>query len=218
MALPIVDKSLFPNVPELPGVPSINRLNDKILFLEPANVFTSQLNRVPFLRGILQYAFADVWGVFDSTGEQIIVADTFFELNQSSASKVSTFLIEEGTFANYNKVDQSDETTIVMIKTGSPSELGDYISEVEKLKLSLDIVSIVMPERTLKSRNLESYSYDRRNSDGTNSIVFRLNFIEVREVSLTFSTRTIPAASTMQDRGQQQPKEVEVSTLAKFLS
>lgn len=218
MPLPIVDKTLFPNVPNVPGVPPLTRLNDKILFLEPANIFTSQLNRVPYLSGILQYAFADVWGIFDEDGNQILVADTLFELSQDASTKVSTFLIEEGTFSNYNKVDHSENTTIVLIKTGSPSTLSTYISEIEALKVSTDLVSIVTPERTFTSRNLESYSYNRRTIEGTNSITFRLNFIEIREVSLAFSTRTIPSASYMQDRGQQQPQDINESILSKLIT
>jgi hypothetical protein len=216
MPLPTVPKGAFPNVPNVPGVPPLDRLGGKIAFLEPANIFSSQLLRVPYLQGILQAAKAEVWGVFNKASESVIVANVFMELSQSSASKIARFYVEDGTFANYNKVQEPDETTIVMVKTGTAAELGQYISEVEALKRSTELFDIVTPERILKDVNLETYDYARRRDDGVNLITFNMNFIEIREVALTYSNRTIPSAAALQDRGQQQPKEPRVSLLSKL--
>lgn len=216
MPLPTIPKNFFPNVPNVPGVPPLDRLGDKIAFLEPANVFSSQLQKVPYLRGILQAAKAEVWGVFNKGGDQVIEATVFEEMSRDATSKIARFFVEEGTFANYNKVQEPDETSIIMIKTGTAAELGVYMSEVEALKRSVDLFDIVTPERSLTDVNLESYNYARRRADGVNMITFNMSFVEVRQVALAYSNNTIPSASPLQDRGQQQLKEVRTSVLSKL--
>lgn len=216
MPLPTIPKSPFPNVPNVPGVPPLDRLAGKQAFLEPANVFSSQLQKVPYLRGILQAANAEVWGVFDSNNEKVIVATTFVELGHNASSKIARFFMEQGTFANYNKVNESNETSILMIKQGTFDELGVYINEVEALKRSTGLFDIVTPERVFTSVNLESYDYKRSVADGVNMIAFNMHFVEVREVALAYSTRTVPEAATNQDRGLQQAKEPRTSIASKL--
>ena len=216
MPLPVIPKDVFPNVPNVPGVPPLDRLGNKFALLEPSNVFSSQLQKVPYLRGILQAAKAEVWGVFNKDGDQVIVANVFEEMSRDASAKVARFFVEEGTFASYNKVNNPDETTIIMVKTGTAYELGTYMSEVEALKKSTELVDIITPERSLTDVNLESYNYARRRADGVNMITFNLSFVEVRQVTLAYSNRTIPSASALQDRGQQQAKAVRTSVLSKL--
>ena len=215
MPIPTVPKGL-PTVPNVPGVPPLDRLGDKSALLEPANVFSSSIQKVPYLRGILQAASAEKWGVFNKGGDQVIVSESFSELSFNGPAKIARFYVEKGTFANYNKVIDPDETTVVLIKTGTYYELGTYIDEVEKLRQSVELYDIVTPERSLTNVNLESFDYSRRRSEGVNLIQFNLHFIEIREVELAYSTETIPIASSSQDRGQQQAKEPRVSILSKL--
>lgn len=216
MPLPVIPKNVFPNVPDVPGVPPLDRLDTKIAFLEPANVFSSQLQKVPYLRGILKAAQAEKWGVFKKDGTAVIVANVFMEMSHTASSKIARFFVEQGTFANYNKVNESDETSIVMIKTGTFAELGEYINEVDALKKSTELFDIVTPEKTFTDVNLESFDYARRQSDGVNLIQFNMQFVEIRQVALAFSNKTIPSAASLQDRGQQQPKAPRVSVLSKL--
>lgn len=215
MPLDTIPKGL-PNVPNVPGVPPLDRLNDKIALLEPANIFTSSLQKVPYLRGILQASQAEVWGIFEKSGNQVIIADVFSELSRSAPSKIARFYVEEGTFANYNKVVDPDEVTVVLVKTGTYGQLNVYLEEIETLRKSIDLYDVVTPEKTLTNVNLESFDYSRTKQNGVNLIQFNLHFVEIREVALAYSTKTVPIAATSQDKGQQQAKEPRVSILSKL--
>lgn len=215
MPLPTIPKGL-PDVPDVPGVPPLDRLGNKVALLEPANIFQSSIQKVPYLRGVLQAAQAEVWGIFTKGGEQVIVPDVFNDLSHSAQTKVARFYVEEGTFANYNKVEEAEETTVVLIKTGTYEQLTEYLEEVRAIKSSIELYDIVTPERSITDVNLESFDYTRTRSGGTNMITFNLHFVEIREVAIAYSTRTIPVAAQSQDRGQQQPKEPNVSILSKL--
>ncbi len=213
MAPPLIPKNVFPNVPNVPGVPPLSRGASQQALLEPANVFTSQLRRVPYLQGILQAASAEVWGIFTKDGTRVLEADTFQEASVNANGKVARFFLERGSFANYNKVDESDEVGVVMIKTGTFDELGEFLDELESIKNSIDLYDVVTPERAHTDVNLESYNYSRTRQDGVNMIVCDLSFVEIRQRALEFTNVTIPDGATTQDRGLQQAEEPQQSVL-----
>lgn len=205
----------FPNLPNVPGVPAINRLNTKAALLDPVNVFNAALTRVPYLEGLLQFALAEKWGIYDTNGNLVLEPDTIISIGRNAPTRVAEFQIEQGSFASYNKVRESEKYPVVMIKTGSSSERSAFIAQVEELRDTTKVVNVVTPEKTAVNYTLESINYVRSTQDGVTMIVFNLVFVEIREVSILFTTQPLPSLSNSTQRGLQQAKIPRASILSK---
>ncbi len=203
----------FPNIPNVPGVPAVGRTNTKVALLEPGNVFSAAVLRVPYLQGILQAASSEKWGLYDKQGLLALEPTTVVDINRSSSSKIARFPVESGSYANYNKVQESDEVIITMIKSGTYSELSDFISRLESIKKDLNLYDVVTPEKTILNINVESFDYPRTISDGVTLISFTISAVEIREVSQAFSGTTIPSIAKSVGRGKQQPQKPRTSLL-----
>ena len=203
----------LPNIPNVPGVPQVNRLNTKVAFLEPGNVISAAVIKVPYLQGILQASSSERWGIYDIDGNLILEPTTIMSIEDSSPSKVTTIKIEGGSFASYNKVQESEKYQVTMIKSGTFSELKDFKAQLRKLKQSTELLNVVTPEDTRLSSTLESFTNNRSTADGVNMIVFNTTWVEIREVSLAFSTTTIPTVAASTSRGKQQPQKPRSSLL-----
>lgn len=93
-------------------------------------------SRIPFVSDLLKYAdktllnnqFFGDWDIYDSkTNQKIVRFDTFLGYDYSDDVSIMGHPIEKGSFANYNKVVDPANVSIILAKSGFPYEIrGSY--------------------------------------------------------------------------------------------
>ena len=111
-------------------------------------------------------------------------------------------------------------------RTGKSDELAAFLTALDKLAESTDLVSIVTPEKTFLDYNLVSYDYDRKAENGVDRLLVGLMLQEIRQVDPQYSNETIkpiskaqaknPTDASTTDAGKQQGQTTQKSTLKKL--
>jgi hypothetical protein len=191
--------------PDFPGVPPL--LNNPL----PAAALLAS----PVLSNLLDM-LAPKWGIFTESGAQAVVPDSFLELDYVNSSNIPTYPQEQGAFASYNKVPNPRAHSIGMSKGGSKKEMTDFLTLLESLGDSLDLFTIVTPNRSYPRTNIDKCEYRRSSFGGAGIIVATIHFTEIRQASAAFSqpggvsaTDTVPSAQAQVDNGQTYPSLVQ---------
>ena len=197
--------------PNYPGVPP----------LQSATVAAAALVVTPALTNLLDL-FAQNWGIFsqpvtaNAQSVQVIVPDNFLELDYVNSSSIPTFPQEQGAFASYNKVQNPRSHTVTMSKGGSKKDMADFVATLETLESSLDLFTIVTPNKSYINANIDKCEYHRTAVSGAGMIIATLHFTEIRQASAIFSqpgavnaTDTVPSAQAQVSNGQVYPSLVQ---------
>jgi len=197
----------FPNFPGIPAL--LNR---------PATA-GAVLVAAPLVSNLLDL-LAPKWGVFftagDKVGAQAIMPDSFLDLDYANSSNVPAYPQEQGAFASYNKVQNPRSYSIGMSKGGSKKAMTDFLTLLESLQASLDLFTIVTPNRSYPRANIDKIEYRRTSFNGAGIIIVTMHFTEIRQAIAAFSqpgsvsaTATVPSAQAVLDNGQTYPSVVQ---------
>lgn len=228
----------FPNVPQLPGVPQLNR---SLQF--PAGP-PPVLGDVIALGRLLQSIFAKpVWGIYaqppltapkDPNADpnaleeveirdkpQLLVKpDSIINFNYKHEWTVSDYPIADGSFASFNKVDTPFEIQLRLSKGGSLAERTAFVASIEAIAGTLDFYRIITPEKTYFNCNITRYEVARRGAPGAYWLSeVDLFFRDVRVVYPEYSTTgadtahakaagALPVENTGLVSGLQAPKSI----------
>lgn len=168
----------------------------------------------------LQRSTTGNWTITGADGQSLAVFDTFFGCDYRGESKVASKPVENGGFASYNKSASPDIVNVALGKTGKSAELTALLDALQQLRDSVDLVSVVTPEKTFLDYSLESYDYQRSASAGVDRLLVSLRLVEVKQVSPDYSNEQIPAPKKASDKasvnaGKQQPQETDEATRAR---
>jgi hypothetical protein len=232
MALLPIPKARYPNVPNMPGVPTLKRGNTQ------SPVTQAILGKV---QGEIWRALTteNNWGIFSVSGEPLVLADSVIEVSYENSSKISQHPVAAGSFASYNKVASPFATTVRLSKGSGVKALGelanvlqngignigkgalnarsDFLEVIDDLSKSTTLVHVVTPEKTYTHCNIEKYSYRREQSNGAHMLIVDINLVEVRETKVSYSnSETVvatdnskqPEAKSPENNGKVQPQPV----------
>lgn len=181
MALPNILVPKYPTVPSLSGVPALLR--------NPlAAAAVTALS--PLISSFLG-SFAQVWGVFDAQGNQVLTPDTFLALEYTNSRRISNFPVEQGSFASYNKVNDPFSGTVRMAVGGTLSAREQFLQDLQVLSDSLDLYTLVTPEASYPNVNMERFDYRRETTNGAGVIVASCHFVEIRQAQTAYSGQTL---------------------------
>lgn len=204
--------TMFPLVPKVPGVPALARnASNSITGLAKSivGVIGSLTGDFDFLSsdgpGVSSLTEAPRWGLFDEGGTQIIVPDSFLGLDSLKEYRVSDYPIEEGGFESYNKVEVPFVGKILFAKGGDEAERTQFLSQIEQAIKSLDVYSLVTPEKSYASVNVTHRDYRRTVNNGVTMLTVEVWVEEIRNtVTASFSNTQAPeGAATVNDGGVQ---------------
>lgn len=197
--IPIV-KSLYPKVPAVAGVPTLLRSGAQIF-----DTFTLGLLDATGLVNSLLGVEADRYSVYDQEGKKIAKYESVVSVRFRDSADVSTYPVERGSFAAYNKVDGPFAVEVVLRCAGKVQDRNDFQSDLRDAKKSLTLYSIVGEDHAFRRANLISIDWVRE--DVTAGVVEAgCTFMEIRErESAAFSQPLIPGASKLKEQGQLQP-------------
>ena len=196
---PAVSVTTYPSIPSLPGVPPVVR--------DPLAAVAAVA--APAIQSFLSL-FAQTWGVFDENGVQVLEPDSFLGIEFINAYNISSYPVEKGSFANYNKVNNPFYATVKLAKGGTTEDRAAFLDALSEIAKSLDLYTIVTPEDTYSNVNLEQFDYYRETKDGAGIIIANCRFIEIREAQSEPSlkqaqTGQSPTSSAEINSGQVKP-------------
>ena len=184
MAKPPIDVALYPDVPAVRGVPQLRRpltQNElRVLAFATAAIsgrlWQSAKNRPR-------------WGIFNANNEVVVDPDSFLALDNRNEFRVSDFPVQQGAFASYNKVATPFELVLRLSKAGTLDSRTRFLSDIDAALKTLDLFTIITPERSYLNVNLIRYEVTRRGKDGAYFLTdVDLYFREIREVAAQYST------------------------------
>lgn len=191
---------LFPNVPDLPGVPPLKRkITSAVLAATPL-----------FVKDLFSFGVAPTWGIFDSKGNLYLQPDSFLGMEYRNGCTVSDYPVEQGAFNTYNKVQTPFEATVSLAKGGEAADRAKFLLAVENIFATTNLYTIITPELTYSDVTITRYDYERRTRNGANFIVAHIQFIQVRQ-NPTPGAYSQPTATSAAHQGQ-------VSVLSKISS
>jgi hypothetical protein len=139
----------------------------------------------------------NIWGVFDVNGNLVVDVDTIASVDYSNESRVSSFPVEEGAFASYNKVTTPYSVHLEMVVGGDRLRLSNFLDKLEQLlNDTQNLYSVVTPERTYLNSTVKRFSYKRKASHGQDMIAALVELYEVRVVSPQYSSVAIALPPT----------------------
>lgn len=212
----------YPDVPQLPGVPQLNRSSAFPAGTPPILSGALALGRL--VLALLQKA---QWGIYkDTTAEDaaearrveeinndddednneivvagstkppqpVLIPDSFRTFMFNQEWSVTDAPTEEGGFASYNKVNNPFDVVCRLTKGGSRRDRSEFLEKLDALGNSLQLLRLVTPEREYKSMNLVRYSIRREEQRGA----YWFGEIDVyfREIRFVQSQYTQSASST----------------------
>ncbi|SDR17796.1 phage baseplate protein [Paraburkholderia tuberum] len=187
----------FPNVPLLPGVPDLNRLPLAIGVRTGVTQFLQSIDYFGLLPGE-----APLWVVVDQQGVVRITPDSVADLSYRGENRVATYPVEEGGFASFNKTAVPQELTLRLTCGGKNMSRELFLQELKFLRSSLELVTVVTPDETLDSYNIDRVDYKRTNTNGVSLIIAEVHFVEVRvSASATYANTVEPSGNDPQSRG-----------------
>lgn len=176
MPLPIIPKSLYPLVPNAPGVPALLRQGAQLLdtltlgYLGLGDALTSLIGAEPVK-----------WGVFNSNGDKIAPYDSISAVGYQNESRISDYPLEKGSFASYNRVDNPFDVVVTLVCGGTEEQRAAFTVAIEAARKSLQTYTVMTPEYTYRNINFIGIAWQRSLRDGAYMITAHLTGREVRE-------------------------------------
>lgn len=161
---------VFPNVPDLPGVPPLQRK------ITSAAIAAGAL----YVKDLFPSAQAPSWGVYDASGKLFLEPDSFLGLRYRNQNYISDYPVEEGAFSTYNKVQTPFDAWVSLSKGGTLNERQNFLKNVEKMFADIALYTLITPELTYPDVSVENYDYERRVRNGAHIIVTHIRFKQVR--------------------------------------
>jgi hypothetical protein len=186
----------FPDVPDVPGVPNVPRQIGAIT-PDAGDELTSDS---------AIYNPAPQWAIVDSTGDAALSPDSVVELEYRGEMRICSHPVEQGSFASYNKIAVPFDVRVVLSCNGNgPMSRDQFLSAIETMRESTDLVSIVTPDDVYQNCNLVHVDYRRDARQGVSLILVQLWFQEVRQGSSTTTSTAQPDGADSSQQGQVSP-------------
>lgn len=138
----------------------------------------------------------------DNAGEPVFDVDSFVEVKFADVAKVSSFPVENGGFAAYNKVVEAYQPKIKLAVKGQLRILS-FLRQLALELRSTNLYNIWTPENYYVNVTLEKYDYQRTAKGGLTLLVAELTFIQVVQVTPQYATATINRPKKAGDAGKE---------------
>ena len=130
-------------------------------------------------------------------GRALIEFTSMLEMSMSGNSSLPDEPLEKGSFATYNRTQQSDSVTARLGIEGDAAELQRAQDTLRELKAGTETFSLATPDYEHKNLALEGFDYVRDVSAGSGILIVDLRLKEIREVETASAVVAIsPTAST----------------------
>lgn len=151
------------------------------------------------------------WTLLDEGGMTAVSFTSFLDIDYTNEGKALSYPVEQGGFANYNKVESPLGISVTLATQGLDSDFEYILERLDEYKGKAVKLSVVTPSALYESMTLETYSYRRTQDAGAGMLVVELSLVEVREVETQVTTTVItkpknPTSSSTVNTGKTQPQ------------
>lgn len=179
--------ALFPNVPDVPGVPPL---------LRNPNVAIAAISLL--VRDALAFFLGSgptQWGIFKN-GFPVVLADSVISFDYKQDWSLSDYPVEQGKFETYNKVNSPFHTRVRFSSGGDESTRSNFIESIAAIAGTTDLFDVVTPEKVYQGVNVAHYDYRRTAASGLGLIVVDVWLLEVRDTATATFTNTNQGLTT----------------------
>lgn len=132
------------------------------------------------------------WGIYEpGTETPILEVDSVVELGVNGSAEASSYKIETGSFASYNKVRNPTAILLRVTKEGQAITRASIVNWLELNVSAASMFDVVMPEKRYTNYTVVDYRILRNSSSGAGLIVADITVQEVRESVATYSNSNI---------------------------
>ena len=133
--------------------------------------------------------------------------DSFISLNGNHSSQVVKNAIEGGAFRSVNKIKDPDKVVIELAKGGYRSAIEEVLTNLRKYQNSIATCYVITPFGMLKNLNLIGLEYSFSSDNGSNLLLAKLTFQEIRYGNVQNSNKKtkVPGTAKKQDMGRKSP-------------
>ncbi len=183
----------MPDVPRLPGVPSLSSYASGVVTLLVSDA----------VRGLLEW-LNPKWGLYKN-GIPVVVADSVATFGYKQDWVIADYPLEGGKFESYDKVFVPFNVQLRFASGGSVSVRQKLLSSIEAIAGSLETFDAITPERIYSSVNVMHYDYSRESSRGLGLLVVDVMLQQVRVAAAgAFSNTKSPNGESPVNIGQVQ--------------
>lgn len=143
---------------------------------------------------------ANDWGVYYNS-VKVISPDSILSLEYKREWRLSDYPQELGAFQSYNKVAVPFDVRLRMMLGGDAAARQSFLNEVEQAAASLNLYSVVTPDRVYTSVNIVAIGYSRSASQGLGLISVDVGLRQVRVTATTTFVQTKAAAGQTPSNG-----------------
>lgn len=122
------------------------------------------------------------WGFSDN----VLPNARIFDVSISCGGAVVSSPIEQGSFFSYNKTTEPMQINATLSFTGTDTFLQSVLYNLDTLKNSVTIFSIITPMQEFESMTLESYDFRLNARNGLGVLYVDATFIEIREIVIRY--------------------------------
>jgi hypothetical protein len=160
------------------------------------------------------------WTLLDEGGGMLVAFTSFLDIDLKSEGQALSYPIEEGGFANYNKVESPLDIRVTLSTQGTDSDFEYILSTLDEYRRDAVKLSVSTPTRLYESMTLEAYSYKRARDAGAGMLTVELSLVEVREVETQVTTSVgtspkNPTSSSKVNTGRTQGKAEDFEAIAR---
>lgn len=211
-----IPKPQFPNVPKLPGVPQVLRSPSFPTGLGPVLAGAAAIGAL--WRGLF---VKPVWGVYNQpkpkrteggfetdaeTGERVlrvgittpgeprvvVAADSVLDFGYRNEVDIPDFPIQDGSFANYNRVNLPFEASVRLSKGGSKEDRTNFLKQIDAMMNTTALFQIITPEQTYTNVSPIRFEMTRRGAGGAYFLTeVDLYFREIRTVTAQYTQTSV---------------------------
>lgn len=149
---------------------------------------------------------APQWGIFDKSGRSVVTADSVLNVEYKQDWRISDYPLEQGAFESYNKVNTPFDARVTFVTGGSFANRQAMLASIAAIAGDLKLYSVVTPEATYPSVNINHYDYSR--AEGAIGLIKVGVWVTQINISTgsTLSNTQQPSGAAPANQGQVQPE------------
>lgn len=153
------------------------------------------------------------WTLLDEGGGTAVTFTSFVDIDYRNEGKALSYPVEEGSFANYNKVENPLDIRVTLAVQGLDSDFEAILAKLDEYKAEAVTLSVSTPAALYEKMTLEAYAYKRSRENNAGMLVVELSLVEVREVETQVTTTVItkpknPTSASKTNTGKTQTENV----------
>lgn len=173
-------------------------------------------DKIKDLKRSINSAIYGKWDIVDNESKETICSyDTFFGFEFSSSSTLPSYPIQNGSFRNYNKVNNPNNLRVSIAVSGNKSVLKTAIELLSKYNEGTQLVDVVTPFKTFISYNLTNMNYELKSGEAVSRLTIEFDIYEIRQSTVAFSNVSSPNFSNNVNGGKVQGQEIQNQSLIK---